>query len=567
MHESDADMLARLEAELKDPVRTAIEAPTSAELAEVRASAEARAASGDAPDPDALAGRRRLRPTLAWAALVAAFLLVGGVAGVVLWRSPDSAFAAARAAEALVPSVEALHIVQSLQYSRDSTVTSPEAVLAHGIPATGAVDAAPAAGSPATRLDILLAPGGGASRIRTLEASSGRVFTDEVNLGPDGHARTASYPAVNEVLGQATPGEVRRMLAGKRYTVVEDEPLFASGPPGILGAKPTYVVSWWIELRNDLRSGKAKVLGTETLDGVDYWHVRSVDTTWSGSTFWELRDGAWRVMRQDPYPAMKRSVDALLRVGDYRPLYATITYITDNGTDATGVDRPWPGRYHVNATTYAVTTWDEVAPSSLPADTFQLASISTTDAALVDLRYLPREVARFRDFGVWGMRDSWRPGGSPVSSRPNIDEGVYYFMKTPPGVPQPWAEGAGGAGPFPTGLAPFPYSEASSQWAHAAWSALNGDMSIQVATCPRLATATVDAFLTRERLGKSTPLDVTVGGVRFQGAWVDSKDAFHATSIGQDGATTIVVSIRAPWQHSDPRLVGEVLRALERKNP
>jgi hypothetical protein len=264
---------------------------------------------------------------------------------------------------------------------------------------------------------------------------------------------------------------------------------------------------------------------------------------------------------------MKRSVDALLRVGDYRPLSATITYITDNGTDATGVDRPWPGRYHVSGTTYAVTAWDEIAPSSLPADTFKLASISTTDAAFVDLRYLPREVARFRGFGVWGVRDSWLPKGSPVGSRPNLDQGVYYFMETPAGEPQPWARGAGGANPFPTGLVPFPYSDVSSRWVHAAWSASDGNVNVQVATCPRLATTTVDAFLTRERLRKSPALDVTVDGVRFQGAWVDGKDGFHATLIGQDGATTVVVSIGAPWQHSDPRLVGEVLRELERKNP
>lgn len=525
MRETDSKQLAALEDELRTPIRKAAPPFDNALMAETRATIAQRASASRAGARPARGGAWSSRKI----AIVASCVAVVAVLAVVpaLMNNDPRAFAAEKAAAALLPQTEALHFIETITYESPVAEREPSLV------------------------EQWIAPGG--KNRKSTRTPSGEPVHESITQGKGGRIRSGTYADGSRALGELDDSDVAvptSTLAPGAFLTVTDE------PSGILGpAEPEVDVRWWLELRDDLMSGKAKIVGTEEIGGARYWRVRSQDATFMPSRSIVKIGSKW-VEQQDDDPSAsktKRTVEALLHEGDYRPLRAAITVVEIAG-DTGYEDEPQAPEYMTFETRFEVHSWETVPLSEVPRGTFDLESIPLAGAWLVMQRLLPTDLPGFREFGAWGLTEDWQYAGETTLENETF---AYHRGPTLPGDESADL----------TNIPPPGFPSLSDRYVSGLYS--GSRISAFVASMPRASEASRTAFLDAKR-AHGRPVTGTVNGLRYRG--IDAFDSQSATGNGgvalvdTDDETLVIAYTTIAGNFSSSPLE-QVIGSVERKNP
>ena len=514
MRDDELRELANLEETLRGPLDEAAARFDEAELRAIRGRATEIAVGGEASG----SGDRRWwarRYIARFVSLAAVAALAIAALGWGLLQSRTNAFAVDQAADVLIPRTEVLHVIETM-----TTTSSPSPGQQQFAPVTD---------------EFWIAPGGTKARKIERLASTGQLMSTYLTQGPGSHRRFGAYEGASAVafLGQGR-GQVPAASAFTSQNPpplqsVSDRPVNAN--PGF--DDPRRDVSVWRSLRADLESGKAKVLGIETISGQRYWHVRSADTAFVVRSF-DATTGLWVIDRKPPkgpWVPAKMTIDALLHEGDYRPKQATITSVS---RPFRGIEQPFA--YTTNSTRLDVLTWESIPPQNVPRGTFDMSSIPVTGPN-VTLEYRADEMGRFHEFGVWRLTG---PSNMTTDSSPTVAsllEGGTIIYETPQGG------SALGGQPGPTLHEPPPagWTKLSDRSVHAEYAILdkrgkrgNQLAVVFVASMPKASEASETAFLGREgKLGK--PVSGIVNGLTYRGV-----ESFTPNAVGNFGGMALI---------------------------
>jgi hypothetical protein len=344
-----------------------------------------------------------------------------------------------------------------------------------------------------------------------------------------------------------------------------------AGGPGT--DDPKEGVRWWLDLRADLKSGKAQVLGSQTIRGQRYWHVRSADATFTPVAIPMFENGKWVASPPSPdAPTLKKTVDAFLRESDYQPARVVITRVDEDHSDSfdeNGVAQP---RLHTTTITCDIQSWQTVAANDVPTSTFDLNSIPTAGAPTVNLSYYPAELRDFREFRVWVLAPDFRLANGSVAATPELDNGTQAYVRG-----RPLSTDITVGDPSIPDLGNFPpdgFSALTDRCLYGMYDfnfgGRNGGVVAFMASMPRASEASVTAFLNAKR-AQGRAVTGIANGLRYRGVENlrrsgPSGPAPQAGVVVIDaGREMLVVAYQGGPLHKSP--LPDLIAALRLANP